>query len=186
MLTDEVLTVFVLPLEFGCTILNDNRLLTNVYHIKLGIDPLDSVADNIGIGFQRIKYLTEYHLEDSIFLEKDTELAKYLSTLDNNLVSLPCNTYDIYIGAVLLAKFQAITAKYFDIQYLSIASEVGDNVQFNIIDPEDINLNLDGDYWWNQDNVYTGSKNIVTWEELNLTEIPKFKPTVVKGGLCEN
>lgn len=186
MLTDDVLSFFVLPLDFSCTILNDNRLMTNVYYIKLGVNPLEGINDNIGIGFQRIKYLTEFFLQGSIFLEKSSNIAKELDNLDNNLVCLPCDTYDVYVGSVLLAKFQSITANYFDIQYMSIASLVGDHVQFNIISPYDSNLELEGDYWWNQDNVYTGSKETITWDELNLTEIPKFKPTVIKGGLSEN
>lgn len=186
MLTDEVLSVFVLPLDFSCTILNDNRLMPNVYYIKLGVDPLDGPNDNLGIGFQRIKFLTEYYLQGAIFLEKESSLTKELDSLDNNIVHLPCDTYDIYVGSVLMSKFQAITANYFDIQYMSIASLVGDHVQFNIVSPYDANLNLEGDHWWNQDNVYTGSKETITWDELNLTEIPKFKPTVVKGGLSEN
>ena len=185
-MSTEDLCVFVLPLDFSCTIINDNSLISNVYYIKLGIDPLEGSGDNIGIGFQRVKHLTEEYLQGSILLEKDFTFIKELDTLENNLVCLPCDTYDIYVGSILLAKFQAITANYFDIQYLSIASLVGDHVQFNIISPYESNLDLEGDHWWNQDNVYTGSKPAVTWDELNLTEVPKFRPTVVKGGLSEH
>lgn len=185
MLTD-ILSVFVLPLDFSCTILNDNQLISNVYYIKLGVDSIEGSTDNIGIGFQRIKYLTEIHLQSAIFLEKESSFFKEFDKLDNNVVCLPSEAYDIYVGSVLMSKFQAITAKYFDIQYLTIASMIGDNLQYNIIDPLDSNLELEGDHWWNQDNVYTGSKKVITWDELNLTEVPKFRPTVVKGGLSEN
>ena len=185
MLTED-LSVFTIPLDFSCTILNDNRLITNIYNIRISADPVEDTAENIGIGFQRVKHLAEYHLQNSIFLEKDDKLFKELDSLENNIVCLPCEAYDIYVGSILMAKFQAITEKYFDIQHLTIASLLGDQVQFNIISPYDANLDIEGDHWWNQDNVYTGSKTAITWDELNLTEVPKFRPTVVKGGLSEN
>jgi hypothetical protein len=184
MLTD--LTVFVLPLDVSCSVLTDNRLLPNVYSIKIGIDPIEGAVENIGIGFQRIKLLSEYYLQGAIFAEKDHEITKEFDKLDSNVVHLPSEPYDVYVGAALLAKFQTITANYFDIQYLSISSMLGDNIQYNIIDPAESDLELQGDHWWNQDNVYTGSKDIVSWDELNLTEVPKFRPTVIKGGLSEN
>ncbi len=185
MLTD-LISAFVLPLDFGCTILNDNRLLSNVYHVKLGVDLVEEEGNSAGIGFQRIKYLTDYYLQNSIFLDQNTDLFKDLDKLDNNLVCFPCETYDAYIGSILMSKFQSITEKYFEVQYLSIASLIGDYVQYNLLSPYDLDLELDGDHWWNQDNVYTGSKKLITWEELNLTETPKFKPVVVKGGLSEH
>lgn len=185
MLTDYS-SAIILPLEFDCIILNDNRLYSNVYYIKLGIDPLEDTSANIGIGFQRLKYLAERTLQGSVFLPNAQENTKEFDKFDNNVVCLPCEVYDIYVGSLLMAKFQTISQNYFQIQYLTIASLIGDNVQYNIVDPYDSNLNLDGDHWWNMDNVYTGSKSAITWNELNLSEVPKFKPTVIKGGLSEN
>lgn len=184
MLTD-VLSVFVLPLNFRCTIVNQNRILPNSYNIKLGIDPIQS-GDNLGLGFQRLNYIVENYLESSIFVHFDNIFSKHIDKLDNNIVYYPCETYDIFVGSVLYSKFSSITNKYFDIQYITIASSLGDHVQYNIIDPNDTNLDLEGDFWWNQDNVYTGSKNKVSWDELNLTEMPRFKPTIIKGGKSEN
>lgn len=185
MLTN-LLSVFVLPIEFTCTILNDNSLLSNNYYIKLGINPTETSDENLGIGFQRIQHIADELLFNGIILNKESSAIGEFSKLENNLICLPCDPYDIYVGSILFSKFQAITEEYFDIQYLSIASTIGNLVQYNIIDPDDSNLELEGDHWWNQNNVYTGSKGPITWEELNLTEVPKFKPTVIKGGLSEN
>lgn len=185
MLTDFV-PVFVLPLEFHCAVLNDSRLVSNLYQIKLGIDLVEDPNNNIGLSFQRIKYLTENYLQESIFLNEETSLTKNLDSLDNNLVYFPCDPYDVYVGSVLMSKFQSITKSYFDIQYLTISSILGEQIQYNILDPFDSGLPLEGDHWWNQDNVYTGSKTKVTWDELNLTEGPKFRPTLIKGGLSEH
>lgn len=183
---NDILTMLVLPVEFSCTILNDNLLISNVYYLKVGIDPNMDNLDNVGIGFQRIQHLVDHYLQNSIFINQEHPLAKDLSGLSNNLVCLPCEAYDVYVGSILFAKFEAITEKYFDIQYISVASMVGDHVQYNILSPYDSNLDLEGDYWWNMDNVNTGSKDVITWDELNLTEVPKFKPMVIKGGLSEH
>lgn len=185
MLTD-LLSEFVLPLEFNSTILNDNTLLPNAYSIKLSMNTLGTSSENAAIGFQRITYFTTYCLQSSLILDQTTDFFKSVDTLDNNLVCLPCESYDIYLGAILLAKFQAITSEYFDIQCLSIASTLGEYIQFNICDVDEIQMDLTGDQWWNQDNMYTGSKTPITWDTLNLTDIPKFKPILVKGGLSEN
>ena len=85
-----------------------------------------------------------------------------------------------------MIKFQSITSNYFDIQHMNIESMLGDHIQYNILNPYDTELEFEGDHWWNQDNVYTGSKTALTWDELNLTESPKFTPIVVKGGLSDH
>lgn len=182
----DTISSFVLPLDFGCIILNNKRLLSNVYSIKLGIDPLPDCSDNAGIGLQRIKYINDNCLHGSIIVEKESTSFQELNNLTNNLVVLPCETYDVYIGSILMAKFQAITYEYFEIHYLSIASMIGDHVQFNLLSPHESTVEIEGNHWWNQNNVHTGSKEIITWEELNLAESPKFKPTVIKGGLSEH
>lgn len=183
---NNLLSVFILPLYFDCCILNSNRIIPNIYTIKLGINPVETASENISIGFERIKYFTNYCLNKSIFVDNIVDIIKTLDSLDNNIVKLPCETFDIFVGAVLMTKFQSITTEYFEIEYLTIESSMGENIQYNIIDPDDTGLDLHGNHWWNQNNVYTGSKISITWEELQLTESPKFKPFLVKGGLNED
>lgn len=184
MLNDYFSTV-VLPIEFSCTILIDDMLVSNVYYIKLGIDPSTDALEHMGIGIQRIKYIVENYFQNSVIVNQEHELAKPLDFLDNNLISLPCEPYDFFVGAILFSKFEAITEKYIDIQYLTVASMIGDRVQYNLESPYDSGLELEGEHWWNSDNVNTGSQELVTWDALNLTESPVFRPTVVKGGLSE-
>lgn len=185
-MSTELSTVIVLPLDFSCTVLNDNRLLSNIYFIKLGINPIWDDSNNIGFGFQRIKYLADHVLHNSLFVSNKDQLKAQLDLLDTNLVCLPDEIYDVYVGSILMAKFQTVTNKYFEIEYLTIASLLGDQVQYNIMSPYESDLDIDGDHWWNKDNIWTGSKTAGSWEELNLSEGPKFKPVVIKGGLSEN
>ncbi len=185
MLTD-IASHFVLPVSFDCIIVSDDRLVSNIYNLRLGIDLSEDPTINISLGINRIRYLVETKLQGSIITENNWKNIQTLDSLDNNVVKLPCELYDVFVGSVLMAKIQTITEKYFDILYLTVSSLLGDQIQYNILSPYDCQLELEGDHWWNQDNVYTGSKQSTTWDELNLTEGPKFRPTLIKGGLSEN
>ena len=68
---------------------------------------------------------------------------------------------------------------------MTIDSTVGDSVQYGITDPTDCGFDITGEFWWNLDTASTGNKNIVTWDELNLSQAPKFQPTLVQGGLSD-
>lgn len=186
MLTEDFLTTVVIPASFTCNIVAENILVSNVYELKIGIDPLEDGADNLGIGFQKIKFLIDAQLQNSVFVNQAHSLVSSLDTLENNLVLFPSETYDYYVGSVLMAKLQAITEKYFEIRYLSIASLIGDSIQYNIIDPYDSELDLDGEHWWNSDDICTGSKTDITWGDLKLTENAVFTPKVIRGGLSES
>ena len=177
---------FVVPLEFACTIINENLILSNVYGIKLAIDPISFSGQEISLGFQRIRHLADNYLQNSVFVNRENKLAKELSDVENNVVYLPCEPYDLYVGSILLSKFLTVTEKYFEIQYITVASMIGDHVQYTIHSPYDCDLDLDGDHWWNSDTVSTGHKNIITWDEHNLTPSPPFQPTLVQGGLSGN
>ena len=182
----EHISNFLIPEEFACTIINDKLILSNVYVLQLGIDPIEDAHGDIGIGIQKIKHLIGNYLQNSIFINQNNNLVKHLSEMENNIVYLPCEPYDYYIGSILFSKFVAITEKYFEINYIKVASAVGDQVQYTITSPYDCGLELDGDYWWNIDSVSTGQTNTITWDELNLTHPPKFQPNVVQGGLSGN
>lgn len=179
-------TTFVVPVQFACTIVTENLMLSNVYEFNIAIDPIDSEAEKIGLGFQRIRHLADNCLQNSVFINRANPLAENFTNLANNVVYLPCEPYDMYVGSILLAKFLTVTEKYFDIECLTVASVIGDHVQYTIYNPDDCGLDIGGDNWWTSDTVSTGHKDIVTWDELNLTQPPKFQPTVVQGGLSGN
>jgi len=184
-MSTEILNSIVIPLEFSCTIVNDKLLLGNVYSLTLLVSQSDDSHANMGIGFQRIKHFTFNCLQDSIFINKNHKLSKELEDFENNLVLLPCDPYDFFIGCILLSKFTAITEKYFEIHHLTIDSTIGDSVQYGISDPADCGFDITGDFWWNQDTASTGHRNVMTWEELNLSQAPRFQPTLIQGGLSD-
>jgi hypothetical protein len=54
------------------------------------------------------------------------------------------------------------------------------------VDPEDAELEIAGDHWWNKDSADTGSSNTKSWAELDISDRTGFEPRVIRGGLSEN
>ena len=177
---------FIWPADFACTIIDENVILPNHYNLKIYIEPTPPVTENFGIGFQKLKHIIFDCLNNSVLINKNNTLLPALSSMGTNIVHLPAEPYDFYVGATLFSKFISITKKYFTIYQISIDSAIGDRVQYTMSDPWESGLDFDGDFWWNHDTLDTGSNNTTTWDKLNLSEGPRFQPTVIKGGKSEN
>jgi hypothetical protein len=180
--TDDV----VWPIDFSCTLVIENIILPNHYNIRVSIEPNGEAQSNIATGFKKIRYFVENHLHNSVFINRDNALVQSLVTLDTNIVHLPTDPYDFFVGSILLRKFIVLTEKYFDICQINIDSLVGDSIQYAIMDPEDAELEMAGDHWWNADSADTGSSNTKSWAELDISDRTGFEPRVIRGGLSEN
>jgi len=133
-----------------------------------------------------MKYFTERCLMNSIFISKDSAILPGLDKIENNIAIFPTEPNDFYLGAVLFSKFLAITEKYFHIDYMTIDSMIGDHVQYTLHSPEDCELDLTGDYWWNMDTTYTGSGNPTAWADTDIADSTGLNLTVVNGGRVED
>lgn len=176
---------FVWSAEVVCTFLSENIIIPNVYTLSIGMEPKSSDTDEIDLGFKKLKYFVNEYLSNAVFLNKNSEYSKSLSKLDTNLVLFPDEPYDYLVGVVLYKKFSAITEKYFDIDFITIDSSVGDRVQYTLTVDCVVDTDLKGDWWWNKDSVNTGTDDHTSWDDLNLKESPRFSPIVVKGGKSE-
>lgn len=185
MLNDQ-LSSFVLPIDFCCNVLASQTLFSNIYSLKIYVSPHEDSDENIGIGFQKIKAIAETCLSNGIITNQDNEFAANFASLDNSIITIPDEPFDFFVGSILLAKFIKVTEKYFDIDCLGISSIAGNNVQYNIYDPYDSGMDIDGDYWWNRDDLSADFTKPVSWDDLNLGDPQPFTPLVVKGGLSEN
>lgn len=174
---------FVWPYDFTCTIVNDKIVVPNHYSIAINIEPKMPVESSIGLGFHKLRYFANEVLPNSMFISKDSPFLETFNGMETNLIVLPCEPYDYYVGSIIFSKFLSITEKYFDINQLTIDSAIGDRIQYTIWDPADCGLDLSGDHWWNWDDVTTNPNEVITWKDLNLKENSKFEPVVVKGGL---
>jgi len=182
----EHIDTFVWPAEFACTMIDGDLILPNHYNIKFYIEPLTDRVDHIGLGFKKIRYLVNNCFHNSVMVHQDNPLVPALKQSSSNLVLLPTDPYDFGVGSTLYNKFVQVTEKYFDIYQFTIDSLIGDRIQYTMRDPSDAHVDLTGDHWWNQDNATTNSGDLVTWEQLNLNETPRFEPKIVRGGLSEH
>lgn len=170
------------PLDFTCVVVDDHSIMPNHYSLGLVIEPQGSITDNIGLGFKKLRYFVNESLSNSLFINRASLFRECLTQSENNMVLLPCEPLDYYVGCILLRKFLTITQEYFDITEINIDSAIGDRVLYNIQDPTECRIELGND-WWDIDDASTGSKITKSWEELNLIPYPNWKPTIIKGGL---
>jgi len=177
---------FIWPASFACTLVNEKIILPTTYNISVSIAPEYKGRPDVNIGLRKLKAFIDIRLQNSIFVFNDNPLVKTLDGVVNNAVMFPSEPYDYFVGCVLFRKFLVITQNYLDIEFISIDSLVGGHVQYSIEDPEESGLDLDGNFWWNLDTLYTGSLNDVKWDDLNIDTGPKFEPKIVRGGLSEN
>jgi len=172
---------YVWPTSFICTLITNTIVIPNHYNISIGIEPAD--PPTLALGFRRLRTFVDTCLNNSIVLNQTHFLSDSLQNVDTNLVQFPTEPYDYFVGSVLMRKFQIITHKYFEIGFITIDSAIGDHVQYCIRDPEETGLDLAGDHnWWNMDNLDTGTGIDLTWDDLDLSDGPKFEPRVIKGG----
>ena len=177
---------FVWTTEIVCTFISDNILIPNIYSLSIGMEPNTPNTDDIDLGFKKLKHFVSDYLQNSIFIFKDSDLVKPLSKLDTNLVLFPDEPFDYLVAAILYRKFSVIADKYFSIGFITIDSSIGDHIQYTLTVDCEVESELNGDYWWNKDNVNTGTDDHTSWDDLNLKETPRFSPKVVKGGKSEN
>jgi hypothetical protein len=183
MLTDHTES-FVWPCEFACTLVIDNLLIPNHYTITVSVEPNDNIGD-VNLGFKKIKYFISNYLQNSILINEAGSLVPALKTVDSNLVLMPCEPYDYFFVSVLHQKLVTITEKYFDINYITLDSLVGDHVQYLVNYDNQLELDTGKTSWWNMDSVNTGHGDPLSWEDLNFRDTPKFVPKIVQGGLSE-
>lgn len=177
---------FVWPTNFACTIITEKVVVPNSYSINISIVPTDRPPGSISLGFKKLKHFVDVYLHNSIFTNVDNPLVPQLTGINTNMVLLPSEPYDYFVGSVLYSKFLAISEKYFHIDVMSIDSAVGDHIQYNIMHPDECGLDLGGNHWWNMDTPTTNAQSQDTWGDLDINDVPKFAPRIIKGGKSEN
>jgi hypothetical protein len=175
---------YVWPTTFATTLITDKLILPNHYTMTIAIEPV--APPEIALGFRRLRSFVDNFLHNSIFISSENPLMQSLADVETNRVIFPTDPYDYFVGCVLYRKFQMITHNYFEIGMITIDSALGDHIQYCIRDPEETGLELTGNHWWNIDSLDTGPGTHITWEDLDLSDSPKFEPRIIKGGRSEN
>lgn len=177
---------FLWPTAFSCVLMLDDILVPNNYNFLIGMMPHEG-TESTSIGLKKIKQFISRYLQNSILIHHSHELLPNLKTLKTNIVQLPKEPSDYFFAYVMFRKLTAISKNHFIISQLTIDSNVGDRVQYEInanCNAYDNILNIDG--WWNQDNLTTNEFNhFPIWDDFELGGT-KFSPKLVKGGRDEN
>jgi hypothetical protein len=126
----------------------DPTLCINEYSMDITMTTRSTNQQDLNTAVDRIKVFVYDILANAVFIDRQhTNAIENLRSLKCHIAALPSEPMDHVLGLVLLSKLNSIMAGRIEINQLSIASSLGDNV-FYISRPGD---QLDVDYgtgWW--------------------------------------
>jgi hypothetical protein len=134
---------------FNAAVHYDDTFIINSYNLNMYMDVATEDIREQNIALERIKYLTEYCLENCIFVDyKNTKAIEAYAKANIKVCVLPEEPYDQVVAAVLLSKFNAITEKKMFINEIEICSSICDDVKFFVSAEEDIEFDSKLGVWW--------------------------------------
>lgn len=168
--------------SFDSGIHHDGSFMVNRYQLTLH---LDIHTDNIrcqNIALERIKYIIEGCLENSVLVnEKCSDAISKFQEAGLKVCSLPDDPYDQVVAAILLRKLNAITEGKVEATEIVILSKICDGVNFFISADESHSFGIGTGKWWseNSPSICSHPKK----EHTKIVEIRKESPTWVELGL---
>lgn len=142
--------------KIGCTLrltagawFNDHLIMNN-YSITLKLLTITSDHNNQNIALDRVKYMVEQCLTDTIFIcDSEIEQIRLLRAAGLGVTVLPEEPVDQVIGMMLFSKLNAIMEGNMVVRTVLISSEAGDDIIYEHDHAEENQLfeNIDG--WWN-------------------------------------
>lgn len=202
-MSTNTINVFTWETTFDATVVVDDCVYPNRYHVQLGFLPK---AENIieqNVGFERAKYLFHTLCENAIIYSPKDKTMPYWFKMPVNKILLPGSPYDQMLGTVLFHKLENIIGNYFHLGYLTVDSKLGDSIKYTIDNESVKTVKYDYTFWeaedieawWTRDDTATFDQRIdtktfwtgaVTWEDLGYGGKSKqkqnFNPTVIDGG----
>jgi hypothetical protein len=197
--------------NFKSTIIVDNELFQNEYHVELTITPNVADLKEQSSYFERLKNLFELVLSNTVTGWRGDTLYQTLLTKSNNrFIELPKPPYDQIMAAVCFCKANAILDGKITVSKLKLGSYQGDGITY----PVDKNskeltlLDVDGwfskkfknfDPWWLRSDTATYDKELpkglytghFSWNNQTIpvdkhqgdhAKIFEFNPKVLDGG----
>ena len=184
MLTDK--EVFVWPTSFSCVLILKDVILPCSYNLSISMLPNSEEFNSIGL--KKIKQFITKFVQNSTIVNSDHYLIEQLSEFKTNTIQLPHEVSDYFIAAILFKKLNAISKNYFTINQITIDSDIGDRVLYQITDTNNAyDTILKNAGWWNDNSVSTNDADTFPiWEDLLMSSPTKFSPKLLKGGKNEN
>ena len=160
----------------------ENQYQIGIYSFTMFIDILTEDPYEQSIALERMKYLVDDRIANSVFIESsEKKVIDTFTNLGMKVCVLPVEPYDQALAIPLLLKMNAITEGKFNITHMSFKSHLSDDVEY-LIDIEDgFEPYNDKNSWWNDsgsnilDNKKTNKKDKIVklhkdneWAELDL------------------
>lgn len=166
-----------------------NKLWPNDTDISLHMTPVSDDSKSQHLTFEKIKYIFNKIMQNSLFIENDNEDISTFKKFDNDIVDFFDRPIDQIVGVCLFAKLNAIAGEYLAINAIEIESWQGENLRFIISEssPEyDLlkNNQITNPWWYDASPRFSNfTTNTLTWQELgfNINDSnDRFK--IIKGG----
>lgn len=177
---------FSWPTSFSCVLILKDVILPCSYNLTISMLP--NTDDFNSVGLTKIKQFIAKFIQNSTIINTNHYLIDQVCKFKTNTIQLPQEASDYFIAAILFKKLNAISRNYFTINQITIDSDIGDRVKYQITDTSNAyDTILENEGWWNDDSVSTNAaNNFPTWEDLFISTPIKFSPKLLKGGKNEN
>jgi len=160
----------------------ENQYQIGIYSFTMFIDILTENPYEQSIALERMKYLVDDRIANSVFIESsEKKVIDTFTNLGMKVCVLPVEPYDQALAIPLLLKMNAITEGKFNITHMSFKSHLSDDVEYLIDIEDDFEPYNDKTCWWNDsgsnilDNKKTNKKDKIVklhkdneWAELDL------------------
>ena len=142
--------------KIGCTLrltagawFNDHLIMNN-YTITLKLLTITSDHTNQNIALDRVKYMVEQCLTDTIFIcDSEFDQVQLLRAAGLSVTVLPEEPVDQVIGMALFSKFNAIMEGNMLVRSILLSSEAGDDIIYEHNSDEDNHPFENVNDWWN-------------------------------------
>lgn len=157
------MTNIIWKAEFMANAVFDNDILPNLYKIKTDLVPNTPDILQQNIALERLKTMVEGIFQMGMLCSIENPLIEtLLEETDNKIIFLPDDPYDQLLAIVLHSKLNSILEERFFIDYLSLSSYQGGDLEYThdsaVFDyPEIITANILDDHkaWWARPDMST-------------------------------
>lgn len=125
------MTSIIWKSEFMANAVHEDNIIPNIYKIKADIIPNTTDIMEQNIALERMKTMTDGILSASMLCSIENPLIEtILEKTDNKVVFLPDEPYDQLLAIVLHSKLSAILEERFFIEYVSLSSYQGGDLEY--------------------------------------------------------
>lgn len=170
------------------SVLIGNKIWPNDSEVTIHFSPCTDDPSQQHITFEKYKYVFNKVLQNSIFVENQTQYDVF-KAYNDTVIDFSHKPVDQIVGVTLFAKLNSIGGDFLKVNVLEIESWQGENIRF-IINQESPEWDLidndarDNSWWWDSNPKWSNfDKTNLTWQEIGFniqTNDSLF--TVIKGG----